>query len=247
MLEFSDYIVYVDESGDHELTSISSGYPVFVLAFCIFQKSTYVNEIVPQFQSLKFRWFGHDSIVLHEREIRKQLVPFKFLQNQTKRAIFINELTACIAESSFTVIASIIDKTALRRRYSHPANPYQIGMQFCIERLVRFLEEKGQNQKLTHCIFEKRGPPEDRDLELEFRRICDGANYAQRHIETLEMRFVDKSANSTGLQLSDLVARPIGLSYLRPHQPNRAYELIRTKFRKNRAGDFKGYGLKVFP
>lgn len=33
-MSFSDYIVYVDESGDHG--PVSSDYPVFVLAFCIF-------------------------------------------------------------------------------------------------------------------------------------------------------------------------------------------------------------------
>lgn len=30
---FSDFLVFVDESGDHGLDSIDPGYPVFVLAF----------------------------------------------------------------------------------------------------------------------------------------------------------------------------------------------------------------------
>lgn len=33
MSEFGDYIVYVDESGDHNLTTPSSSYPMFVLVF----------------------------------------------------------------------------------------------------------------------------------------------------------------------------------------------------------------------
>ena len=33
-LAFGDHIVFVDESGDHSLTSINPDYPVFVLAFC---------------------------------------------------------------------------------------------------------------------------------------------------------------------------------------------------------------------
>ncbi|WP_200870131.1 DUF3800 domain-containing protein [Catenovulum agarivorans] len=37
--KFSDFVVYVDGSGDHSLTSINPDYPVFVLAFCIFYKS----------------------------------------------------------------------------------------------------------------------------------------------------------------------------------------------------------------
>lgn len=39
MKSFSDYIVFVDESGDHGLVSIDPEYPIFVLGFCIFNKS----------------------------------------------------------------------------------------------------------------------------------------------------------------------------------------------------------------
>ena len=38
MQQFSDFMVYVDESGDHSLTSIDKNYPIFVLAFCVFYK-----------------------------------------------------------------------------------------------------------------------------------------------------------------------------------------------------------------
>ena len=31
----SDYLVFVDESGDHSLTSIDDAYPLLVLCFCI--------------------------------------------------------------------------------------------------------------------------------------------------------------------------------------------------------------------
>src|SRR5216683_621493 len=53
-MEFSDYIIYVDESGDHSLTSINPQHPVFVLAFCIFEKRAYYETIVPAVQRLKF-------------------------------------------------------------------------------------------------------------------------------------------------------------------------------------------------
>ncbi|OMH30091.1 DUF3800 domain-containing protein [Motiliproteus sp. MSK22-1] len=38
---YSDYLVFVDESGDHSLTSIDEQYPVFVLCFCIVRKDLY--------------------------------------------------------------------------------------------------------------------------------------------------------------------------------------------------------------
>jgi hypothetical protein len=48
------------------------------------------------------------------------------------------------------------------------------------------------------------------------------------------------------LQIADLVARPIGLSVLRPDQENRAFEIIKNKFRKYN-NEYKKYGLKIFP
>jgi hypothetical protein len=68
---FSDYIVYVDESGDLGLKTIDPNYPVFVLVFCIFHKSHFIEKIVPAIQGFKFKHFGHDQVILHETDIRK--------------------------------------------------------------------------------------------------------------------------------------------------------------------------------
>ncbi|CAK7258567.1 DUF3800 domain-containing protein [Shinella yambaruensis] len=244
---FSDYIVYIDESGDHNLAQISPHYPIFVLAFCIFEKESYVTHTVPNFQRLKFRWFGHDAVVFHEREIRQQQVPFKFLQNEEKRARFHSDVNTLISESEFTVIATVINKEKLNGRYRTPDNPYEMSLQFCLERLHRFLIEKGQAERTTYCIFERRGKKEDASIELEFRRICDGGNFKGIKINCLDIQFLDKAANSSGLQISDLIARPIGLAELRPNQPNRAYDIIQRKFRRSATGLVKGYGLKTFP
>ena len=94
--------------------------------------------------------------------------------------------------------------------------------------------------------MEKRGYNEDDQLELAFRRICDGANALRQRLP-FELVMSPKAANSAGLQLADLVARPIGIKVLRPEQPNRAYEILETKFRRSPSGDPKGWGLKIFP
>lgn len=47
---FGDYLVYVDESGDHELTKIDPQYPVFVLLFCIIHKDDYLTRVCPDLQ-----------------------------------------------------------------------------------------------------------------------------------------------------------------------------------------------------
>lgn len=47
-MNFSDYIVYVDESGAHAMgESIDKSFPVFVLAFCVFKKDEYADIAIP--------------------------------------------------------------------------------------------------------------------------------------------------------------------------------------------------------
>lgn len=243
---WSDYVVYVDESGDHTLTAIDRDYPVFVLDFCIFRKDSYANVVAPKVQAFKFAHFGHDIVVLHEHEIRKQKPPFVFLKSQEKRDAFMIGMNRLIEEADFTIIAAAILKERLAKRYAEPGNPYEIALTFCMERAYRFLRERGQHELTTHIVVEKRGKREDDELELAFRRIRDGANL-EGAMPGFEIVFADKKTNSAGLQLADLTARPIGRHVLDAAQPNRAWDIIALKLRRSPAGETRGWGLKVFP
>jgi len=248
---FSQYIVYVDESGDHSLQSIDAQYPVFVLAFCIFHKRYYAETIVPALEKFKFNHFGHDQVVLHENEIRKEKGAFNIFRSKREKNQFLGELTGIIENSNFILVSCTIDKQALHSPGETDANPYHIALGFCMDSLYSFLKEKGQHEKPTHIVVECRGKKEDRDLELEFRRICDGNNRLGIQLP-FEVIFSDKKAMSSGLQLADLVARPIGMSFLRPEQENRAFEVLKKKFycdggRENLGKDYEGVGMNIFP
>lgn len=117
---------------------------------------------------------------------------------------------------------------------------------FPSERLFYYLRDRRQLEKTTHVVFERRGKREDEELELEFRRVCAGANYP-RAVLPFDIVVVDKLTNSAGLQVSDLIARPIGMSVLRPEQRNRAFEVIGAKLYADTNGHWVGRGLKVFP
>lgn len=246
----SDFIIYVDESGDHSLAHIDADYPVFVLAFCIFYQGNYIDKVVPAVERLKFETFGHDIIILHEREIRKETGPFRF-RDKTAKEDFINSLTGIIAESNFILIACLIDKHRLHVGTDNATNPYHIALGSCLETLYEFLVEKNQENRVTHIVFERRGQREDLELELEFRRFCDGANRLEKRLP-FRIVLADKRVNSTGLQLADLVARPIGRNFMRPQQRNRAFDVLTQKFycrggREKLGSDFDGWGLKIFP
>ena len=248
---FSDYVVYVDESGDHSLASIDGDYPVFVLALCIFHKRHYAEKIIPAVEKLKFNYFGHDSVVLHEHEIRKQKGDFAFLSHYPTRVEFMERLSSIMDASNFILIACVVDKARLNRSEGANSNPYHIAVGVCLDALREFLAEKGQDQPLTHVVVECRGKKEDAALELEFRRICDGNNSGNRRLP-FDIVFADKKTNLAGLQLADLVARPVGLSYIRPAQANKAFEMLRTKLfcdggRAKVGFDYQNVGLMIYP
>jgi hypothetical protein len=119
-------------------------------------------------------------------------------------------------------------------------------LKYSLERLYDYLEQKNAVIKTTHVVVEKRGQREDDELELEFRRICDGHNRLNKKLP-FEIIMADKKTNSTGLQLSDMIARPIGIHYLEPTKENRAYQIIEEKFYKDDEGNFQEVGLKYFP
>jgi hypothetical protein len=237
MPEFSDYVIYADESGDHSLERIDRTYPVFVLCLCIFRKKLYIENVVPNIQRLKFDWFGHDEVVLHEREIRKKKPPFEFLNIKEDFDRFMTDLNSVFSAARINIIASVIDKRRLKNEYLVYENPYHLALGFCIENTFKLLRAHKQENKITHFIFERRGRKEDSELQVEFLRIVDGNNSFHRRLPNFEIVFADKKANSTGMQLADLTARPIGMRFVRPEQSNRAFRIIERKL-------FAGRGKK---
>jgi hypothetical protein len=103
-----------------------------------------------------------------------------------------------------------------------------------MERVLTYLSSRGETGKRLHVLLEARGKIEDAQLELEFRRIC--ANQCDWYYKAMDFQkmkfepvFVPKASNSTGLQIADLLARPLALQYLRPTQSNKTYEILKSK------------------
>lgn len=241
----TDFLVFVDESGDHGLAQVAADYPVFVLAFCIIRKEHYARHLLPTVTEFKFRHFGHDQVILHERDIRKDTGPFSILRDPVRKETFLGELTDLIEAAELTVIACVIRKDRLVGQYTRPNNPYELALGLGLERVQKWLARQGAVGS-TPVVIECRGQREDRELELEFRRICDGANYSGERWD-FNPTFVSKLANVPGLQVADLIARPIGRAVLAPTQANRAWDVIELKLDRSPTGTVRGWGLKVFP
>jgi hypothetical protein len=137
--EFSDFIIFADESGDHGLVSIDPHFPVFVLAFCLFSKEDYLTQTVPDVLRFKFKHFGHDQVILHEHDIVKNKGPFVMLRDASIREPFLADLSTLVADAPMTIVASVIDKEKYRKWYSDPVSPYHVSMSFGLERLFLHL------------------------------------------------------------------------------------------------------------
>jgi hypothetical protein len=243
---YSDYIVFIDESGDHGLKKIDASNPVFVLCAVIFKKQDYIESICPAISSMKMDFWGHDEVILHEHDIRKPKNQFAFLQDAENRVAFQERLSAILQNSRFKLVFSVIHKEFYVQRYHAPRNPYDVAMSFVLERAFLDLNSKAQANKRTKVIVECRGANEDAQLGEAFARITGGDNACGRPLP-FDLLMIPKSSNSVGLQIADLCARPMGIKSIRPEQQNRAYEIIASKIRRDAHGRTEGWGVKVSP
>ena len=237
-------MVFLDEAGDHSLDSVDKDFPVFVLAFMVCDDQEYTNVIVPAFTRFKVKYFGHDGVVLHSRDIRKALGDFAFLQVPEKREAFHTDLNDLMTKATFQLIAIAIRKQSHKARYGKACrNPYDLALEYGMERLKSYLDEVGQKQ--VTLLAEARGKNEDDALRLVFLQLLKHGSYYHdfRSID-FELKFVSKKANVLGHQIADLCAYPIARRVIDPKKSHRAFEIVRTKF-IDRPG--WRHGFKIFP
>jgi hypothetical protein len=241
----SAFIAYFDESGDHGMDNIDADFPAFVLCGCLFKIEDYLKSELSAFSRIKFDHFGHDTVVFHSREIRKRLGPFQIFTNTAKREKFMADMSAYFSNSTGTLIAAGIHKTAHKKQYVAPTDPYSLSLLFCLERLYGCLKDRGETGETMFCVFEQRGPNEDQALALRFEKICSGEN--QWGKLPFRMVYANKQTNMPGLQFADLAAYPIARFVIDQQKKNPAYEVLEKKFRRSPTGKVLGWGLKLFP
>jgi hypothetical protein len=222
-------IVYLDETGDHSLDSIDEDYPVFALVFMVADVDEYCSRIVPAVTALKLRHFGHDGVILHSSDIRRQRGDFAVLRVPSNREAFMVDAEQMIADLPCEIIAVVIRKKLHKSRYgSISKNPYELAVEYGMERLNSYLAESGQTDLVM--IAEARGKAEDDSLRVAFFNLMQKgtAYHSFRHLN-ITLHFVRKERNVAGLQVADLLAYPIG-RYAISHKATRPWVTVRSKF-----------------
>ncbi|GAJ15745.1 unnamed protein product [marine sediment metagenome] len=102
-------LVFLDESGDPSVDKINIEYPIFGLAGVVIKPDDY-PAIVKRFNKLKFKYFPHEGIILHSREISSREDDFVFLNNDRKRRDFLDDISNVISKSDYKIVASVMFK-----------------------------------------------------------------------------------------------------------------------------------------
>lgn len=239
-------VLFLDESGDHNLTVIDPEYPLFVLGGVIVDQDYAEGPLEEELRAFKQRLFGREDLVLHTADITRNRNGFERLMDRTFRECFYSELNELMRRLDFEVVACVIRKNDHLRRYGVAAlDPYMLSLDILVERFCMAL---GHGRGVI--VAERRGATLDRELDLAWLNLkIQGTRYVQakeieRQILGLNQRA--KSENIAGLQLADLVVTPIGRKVLgKPVKED--YRVVEEKFRRSRSGRIDGYGLVVLP
>ena len=242
----SRFIAFIDECGDHSWTHINPEFPLFVLSTIIAERDDYAREIVPSLARLKLRYWPHEGVNLHTRDIRKALADFAFLQVPALRESFLSEVSALMARFEFTLFITGVRKPEFIAAHgAHGASPYEIALERTFECVLHFLE--GHGETVLPVIAEARGKTEDAALAASFFRLLHdgtravpGERFRRLHCP---MTFVRKQQNIAGTQLADLCGYPSSRQILKPAQPNLAFDVVRAHL-YNRDGET---GWQVLP
>ena len=226
---FSNYIVFVDESGNHVFSKKSTHHE-FLYVFCIFRKCVYIREVGPDYKKAKFQTWGHDQVILHASQMRKRKGEFSPLQNPNVRRAFYRRIVPIFEASEFDLVASM----ALKRNFTNPPPTrhglIEMTLRPGLERVFEFLESQGQQHNDTFFVFESRGRTENTETRNAFSRICNqGQNTLGRKLP-FKMATKKSSANIIGLQVADLAANPMGRFARGTHVGDWSWPIVEKKF-----------------
>jgi hypothetical protein len=243
------YHLFIDETGDPSLRSISENFSIFVLAGCLFSDEAY-QEMSEKIYLLKKGIFGSNNIILHGRDIRKCEGVFAKLFDLKVKEEFYTLLNTIIEEVPFKVIAVAIKKKEFIEKYGKLADdPYELSLSFLLERAIMATDDEVASK--VHVIVESRGCKEDGILMRRYNRLIDvGTSQitSDRFKDRFEtFQFNRKEQNDCGLQIADLCAYPIARHLLHPDIFYPAFDIVERKIRKGGNGSITGFGLKVFP
>jgi len=220
------YYLFLDESGDHGLTTVDDSFPVFLL-FGVLTSHQEYTKIRDEINLIKNTFWNNKEVVLHSSDIRKCNKEFQILFDLNLKSKFYSALNKIITDSDYKFFASAINKREYINLFGKLSNDvYELALSFIIERAVFCLDDIFQQDKKLTIVIERRGKNEDRKLNTHFQKLLSrGTGYVNaERLKALDLKieFRYKKQNVNGLQLADLIAYPIARYVIDKNRANPA-------------------------
>jgi hypothetical protein len=263
-----DYTIFIDENNDPNLKSIvnkinnneeiSNIERYFTITACVIGKGNFIaaKKNITQLKNNYWRdgKFTYSSkvkrVIFHSREIRNKAKAFSPRTINYNK--FLDDLTDFISSTQMYIISSTIDKCAHCKKYNIPFHPYNLCLDFILERLVTCILNRENKKGII--ILEARGKKEDKFI---LKHMKDTLNNGTYYVSTEKFQNISgvyfnpkwcKQSNEQmsyfGLEIADLVSYPIH-KYIRDGHKDSAFESFENKFLGYPS--YEGIGLKVFP
>ncbi|HLL89097.1 MAG TPA: DUF3800 domain-containing protein [Tepidisphaeraceae bacterium] len=246
MIPRTNYLLFLDECGTHDMGFVDPRFPVFVLLGLLVGERYYARTLVPSVKEIKRQHIGTTEVSLHSRDIRRGDGAFKDLvRTPERKAAFYEAINTCFDRSRLRLYAIVIDKEALRRRSLFPLNPYHVSLSQLLSLVCGPPRAVGANRpNIVRIVAESRGRVEDKDLQREYQQLrADGlmtygaTDVMHRRPATVQrlfpprVDFAPKSRFVAGLELADLAAYPIARAAINRDWSNRSAAVVAAKLR----------------
>ena len=255
--------LYVDESGDHVFKQLDEpGHRFLCVLGCWFRGGEYhaFHRLLEEFKHRHFPHNPDEPPLLHRADIVNCRGCFWRLRDKKAAEDFDRELIDLIGDAAFHMCAVVVDKRGLQELSPVPPHPYDLAMEFLLQRYCGFLN---QISRFGDVMAESRGGREDQRLKESYRSVYkhgvwkNSADFFQRCLTTKELKVKPKSANTAGLQLADILAHPVRQTILvekglasgpLPPFAEKLRAVLEEKFnRDTSSGQVWGYGKVLLP
>lgn len=196
------FAIFIDESGDHAAPRANDPSSQFLgLVAVVFPLPDY-GAFKASFDNHREVHFGHSQrspVLYHRSEIVNKRGPFAVLQAPDRRSAFDASLLTLIAETRFSLLATVLSKGPANIARDAP-DPYHECLEFLLAPFCDYLQAR---RAFASCMIESRGKRENNALDRTFAswRAAGGVEGIDR------FRIVPKADAPPGLQLADLLAR----------------------------------------
>ncbi len=240
-------ILYLDESGDHNLVRIDPQYPIFVLGGVLVDSDD-VREMHEELCGLKRRFFADTHLILRTSDISRNRLGFECLTDTPTRQRFYRELNDLMERLDYSVVACAVRKDRFRPAFPEPDRDLYL---ICLEMLaVQLYHQTAVAGTDAIIVAESRGQVLDTRLKRSWLRLlAEGAGSLsgetiRRNVRALLLR--SKKVNLAGLQLADLVVGPIG-RFVLGRRSNEDFRIIAGKLIRGPGAEYPDGALVVLP